>query len=464
MTGAAPASSQQVAPRPGERSRALLPARLPRVDLGAALWPEDTSKKMGRWTGAGLLVLGTATALLRYDWGAPLDRVYAEDGTIFLAQAETTSFPDAFVEPYAGYMHAVPRLLAEVASVVPLRFAAAVLSVGTAMCVVGLALVVYRSLAPHVRSSTLRLALAAYIAILPVGREVVDVAANVHWYLLFAAFCVCLWRAPSRAGTIVSALVLLLTATSEPFAVVLLPLLALRAWVLRDRAGQILLGVFGSAIALQLWVMANAPERVLQPMFSPARLGGFFVRDVLGGALFGGYVSGIDESPDARSITLGVTAAAVAVVVACLAWPRTPPATRTALALVLSYAVALYVLPVALSGVATVRYAVPSVLLVVLALAMLIDSFLVDGPLAGLPRRGALGLVLTGVSGILALGWLAALPINAGDEATSWSAEVERAADTCRGPSSDQQVALRSNPTGWTVPLPCSAIPQPAGR
>ena len=65
--------------------------------------------------------------------GRPAWRVvWAEDGTIFLQQALDQSFAQALGTTYAGYLHVVPRLLAEPAALLPLSAAAAWLAIASA--------------------------------------------------------------------------------------------------------------------------------------------------------------------------------------------------------------------------------------------------------------------------------------------------------------------------------------------
>lgn len=65
-----------------------------------------------------LLFLGLAAALLELRFAAPgpiAQYLWAEDGSIFINQAHTLGLA-ALWQPYAGYLHLYPRLVALLAN------------------------------------------------------------------------------------------------------------------------------------------------------------------------------------------------------------------------------------------------------------------------------------------------------------------------------------------------------------
>ena len=68
------------------------------------------------------------TSLLRQTGVAVIDTVWAEDGAIFLYRALQTTLPEVLSEGYAGYLNIVPRVGAEIVTLVPLAQAATVLA------------------------------------------------------------------------------------------------------------------------------------------------------------------------------------------------------------------------------------------------------------------------------------------------------------------------------------------------
>jgi hypothetical protein len=181
---------------------------------------------------ATALLAGTAVGLARQPGSGALQTIWAEDGQVFLAQAVALPVDRAFSTLYAGYLHAVPRVLAELAAALPLPVADAVLSGGAALIVAALALLIYRASAGHIRSTVIRAALAGAVVLVPVGQaEVTNNAANLHWFLMFAAFWVLLWRPRHPLALATGALVVFLAGASDPLTILLAPLaLACSPW------------------------------------------------------------------------------------------------------------------------------------------------------------------------------------------------------------------------------------------
>ncbi len=158
-----------------------------------------------------------------------MSRIWAEDGAVFLAGAHSMHFGQAFFRPYAGYMHAVPRSLAELTTLFPLRDAAAILAAAAAAVRAVVALFVFRASSGHLRSPWVRGMLAASVALLPAGGlETLDNIANLHWYLTFAVFWALLWRPQRRWECALAGFVVLVGVGSSPMPLLLFPLVVLR--------------------------------------------------------------------------------------------------------------------------------------------------------------------------------------------------------------------------------------------
>ena len=156
-------------------------------------------------------------------------------------------------------MHVVPRLLAEVALLLPIRDAAAAMALEAAIVVGLLALVVFRAAAGHIRSTAIRVILAASMVAAPVAQEeVLNNVANLHWYFLFASVWVLLWVPRSRWEVLVGALVLVLAALSDPLAVLLLPLAGARVWARgRPHADPFVLALVGGLAGQFVLIVAR---------------------------------------------------------------------------------------------------------------------------------------------------------------------------------------------------------------
>ncbi|ONI84550.1 hypothetical protein ALI22I_28775 [Saccharothrix sp. ALI-22-I] len=180
-------------------------------------------------TAAGYL-LGFAAALgfllLTPAGWARLDHLWAEDGARFMVDAVTLPAFSNLVEPYGGYLHTFPRLVAELVALLPLEWTAAGFAVAAAVLRAVVALISFAASGAYLRSMPLRVALAALVVVLPAGNsEPLNNMANLHWFLLYGAFWALLWRNAPRLPVM---LFVFLAAVSSPLVLALTPIALLR--------------------------------------------------------------------------------------------------------------------------------------------------------------------------------------------------------------------------------------------
>jgi hypothetical protein len=393
------------------------------------------------------VVAAVAVGLLRQPGPGALDTVWAEDGSVFLAQAVGEGPWTALSSSYAGYLHAVPRVLAAIAAVFPPEAAAAVLAGLAALCTALLALLVFVASAAHLPSVLSRLLVSAVVVVVPVAQdEVLNSIANLHWYGLYALFWVFLWSPRGRAGQVVAVAVVLLVATSDILVLVYVPLALFRAVRRdRDRLGKVLAGALAFGLAAQLaGLLAGTSQRDLAPDPVHAVVG-FLLRAVpaplVGQRWLGGDV-------DARWVLLAGFAWLVAGAALVAGLRRVTRPLWLLAAVAALHSAALYLLPVLLSGVAAPRYAVAPAMLVVVALVALLQP------------AGSRPLPLYALAGLLAVVAVVNLRIdNPRADGPSWSGELERARAACAtdGPRVAVPIAPRVNPP-WTVAIRCEDI------
>jgi hypothetical protein len=219
-------------------------------------------------------VVATALQIWRQVSVSAWDTLWAEDGAIFLADSLDPSFFASVFEPHGGYLHLVPRLVGELAGVLPLELAAATFNIASALIVSLLAAFVYVASERKLQARSSRLALATLVALLPAaGSELLGNAANLHFYLIFACFWALVWRSESRGALAARVAVVLATTLSDPLAVLLAPLAIVNAVGRRSRRALIVPGAFVLGLALQAAAIATAE--------SPQRLTRFDPGDVL---------------------------------------------------------------------------------------------------------------------------------------------------------------------------------------
>jgi hypothetical protein len=175
------------------------------------------------------VVVAVVLQLWRNRVAPAFDVVWAEDGDVFLDDALSSAPGATLFEPYAGYLHVLPRILGELVSVFPVEYAAVLLAGTAALVVALLSVYVYAAARPLVPSPTARAALAGLFVLLPAaGFETNASVANLHWYLLFATALAFVAVPTSRRAVVAGVVVAALCALSDPLAALLLPLLLLR--------------------------------------------------------------------------------------------------------------------------------------------------------------------------------------------------------------------------------------------
>ncbi|MFI7284557.1 hypothetical protein ACIBOV_30300 [Micromonospora chersina] len=423
-----------------------------------ALFVAPAAARSGGWGGLALAtaaaVAGAALQLLRQPGAGALDSVWAEDGTVFLSEALRQGPLTALTTSYAGYYHAVPRLLGGIAALVPADAAAAVLAVEAALAVALLAVLVYVASAAHLAAPLSRVLVSAAILVVPVGQaEVLNSIANFHWYGLYALFWVLIWTPRTRSGRAVAVVVTILVVASDILSVVFVPLVLWRAFrpadgPRRDRHGVVLAGALALGVAVHLaGLLTGSSGRQLSP--DPVRaVASYLLRAVpaplVGERWLGGEI-------DARWLVLAAVAWLAVGAVVLLAFARlTGPAWPLAIAAAL-HGAALYILPVFLSGTAAPRYAVAPALLVVTALVALLQ------PAGGTRARKA---PLYALAVVLAL--VAAVNFRVGNpraDGPSWREEVTHARATCApGATALIPVAPRDETPPWLARIPCGRL------
>ncbi|MRX45296.1 hypothetical protein [Agromyces kandeliae] len=178
-----------------------------------------------------LVVLGSVVSWFRIEHAARA--LWAEDGTFFLGDALDADPVSVLLQPYQGYLHLVPRIIAgAVVSVVPVEGYAIAMTVGSCLVVGAVSAVVFLCARSVVVWLPARIAIGALTFLAPAaGWEVLGNAANLHWYLLWLAPWLLLAVPRRRSTAILLGVVGLAAALTEIQMLLFLPLLA---WRFRD--------------------------------------------------------------------------------------------------------------------------------------------------------------------------------------------------------------------------------------
>ena len=183
--------------------------------------------------------------------------LWAEDGAVFVSGALSRG-PDVILSGYAGYLHLVPRIATEIAVLFPLPVVPIIVTFLAAMTVSLLACACFVFLEARIASVPLRFAAWIVCLALPtMGGDVANNLANLHWFLLIAAFCALLVPSRSTSMTVLQCVVVFAAATSDALALLLIPFALLRWWLLPDRRGFAVALAYIAGAALQFVAVLN---------------------------------------------------------------------------------------------------------------------------------------------------------------------------------------------------------------
>jgi hypothetical protein len=226
------------------------------------------------------VALGALVMLARMGGRPAWDSVWAEDPGVYLPAA--LAHPWHLLQSYGGYLQLVPRLIGQIAALLPIRDASAVFAVGGALVASACGLFAYHASAGHVSSRWLRALLGLSVVLLPVAQlEIADNGVNSIWYLLYALFWAALWRPRTRTGAAAAAVVAFGAAASSSLALLFAPLFAARAIVvprrLREQAAT---AGWAAGCLLQVLVILTSRVSRLKP-HDPVNAVLYYVHEVL---------------------------------------------------------------------------------------------------------------------------------------------------------------------------------------
>lgn len=427
------------------------------------LFPLDAAGRIGwrRVTLSVIFVLLTAAAsLARQSGPGALNSVWAEDGITFY---QATFHQDAFhalFTPNNGYLQLLPRIVIPVVALFPISWAAGLMALAGALASSACALLVYHASAALVPSRVARLCFALPTAVLLFGQtEVGNNVVNVQWYLIYAAFWMMLWNPQTLARRALAAVVLFIAIGSDPLSLMFVPLLALRLWSRPVRESVWQLGGVAAGVLLQAIAMLRGSLASRPPMHDysvPFALHGY-IRYVLGTTLVSTRELrhvGLSRPIDAKA--LGIVLILLVAIAALLLVNR---GVNGPLALICAvFSLGFFCITTMQGGSYNDRYAVPPILLLVTALAVLSSS--------PAQRPAAVRFQAIAYAPLIALCALIGANLAANyhggspDRTThpSWSSQVAKGRAACRTGTVTSARLQTAPGGGWFVTAPCSAL------
>ena len=391
------------------------------------------------------------------------DVLWAEDGRNFL-QGALDGTPFGVFQSYAGYLHVVPRLLADaVVATVPVGGWAVAMTAGSCLIAGALTAVVFVSARTIVPPVAPRLAIALLTVLAPLAsREVLGNAANLHSLFLWTLFWMLLGRPRSRAGSIALSAVALLGALTEIQAVLLLPLLVVaprdrRRWPVRS---AVVLGVLTQLTVTAFWPRGASGHPPVGPLSLPY---GYLINVLMPFALPQSAIGPTLVASGPLAGVLLLAGVGVCAVFAVRSGHRLRGAVIALLAgSVVAYSVAVIDNPNAFLDYAALRHTALNHVWFVrygVVPSMMVGAVAILG-LAALYQRSHRQWLRVGIVALIAIGLLA----GAAPQATrrtggpAWSAGVTAAAELCERRPAGGSVAITET-IGWHVVLPCRLLP-----
>jgi hypothetical protein len=409
---------------------------------------------------------GAAISLSRTVGAGSLNTIWIEDAKNLLSQALNSPFSQDVRSPISGYYQVPARVITEVAIHFPLTWVPGIMSAAAALQYAVYGLVAYIASGPYLRSRWLRLLVAAPVCAIPLAyTQANNDLVTVQFIGLYGAFWTLLWIPGTRAGRILSPLVMLSVSSTAALAIVLAPLVVARLIVDRSK-NAIFLAVFWAAgVLLQMSLTLegkskhylfgfNGPLFVLKYYAGRVVPRAIFGESALGGpgANYRGEFEPLHITNTAAHVALIGGAWAVVVIAILLAVTRrTDP--NWALALVAGlFSLAMFADAMLINTpVVQPRYVIAPALLIYTALVALLRPRRREGASRA---RAVLGwLPVTAFAVLLAVAVTLNFRVTNGRTSSPpWTSVVARATAACAHPDVTSYLYTHE---WWQVSIPC---------
>ncbi|MFT4232714.1 MAG: hypothetical protein QM606_08090 [Leucobacter sp.] len=399
------------------------------------------------------------------------DVLWAEDARIFLQRAADHALPEWISTPYAGYSHAVPQATASLVwDLVPIELRAVAVTAAACVIVGSVAGLIFLFTRDWGLGLAGRLLFAGITVLAPgLGYETLGNLTNLHWYLLWLAPFLFLFRPRSWWVSALLCVVALFLLATEIQAVLFLPLLL---WSVRDlRRWPIAAGaVLGAGIQVVAYVSHEAVRGQSGANLSATLLG--YLLQVPLTAFTG---SGPSSSALVGRAGWWIAVTALIPFLACAVWFAWASIRRALLAslflvasiIIWSTGFWLNFLPefdfAALSdadlrsGVPLLRYATPAVMFLFAPVALAIGRI-------HMACASAPGVATTAIAVLLCLAVFTAGLIRADHpiraDGPTWRSLLPTARTMCDSAGTDSAI-IQAAPHGWSIAVPCRVLQNP---
>jgi hypothetical protein len=411
---------------------------------------------------------GAAISLSRTVGAGSLNTIWIEDAKFLLNGALNQPFWQALTTPISSYFQEPARVFTQVAVQFPLSWAPGAMAIFAALQYAMYGLVAYIASGPHLRRPWLRLLIAAPACAIPLAyTQVNNDLVTVQFFGLYGAFWTLLWLPGTRAGRILSPVVMMTVSWTAVLSVVFAPLVAARLIVDRSRNAWCVAILWATGVLLQFsqtllgkshhlsygyngpfYVLRNYATRVMpRALFGERSLGG-------AGADYRGYYAPLHILNVAAHHALMIGAWVVVLVIIGLAVARFTDPNWTLAAVAAAYSLAIFGDEVLVNTpVIQPRYVIAPTMLLYTALVALMrprqeGTSRVSATLRCLPVAGFAALLLVAVT-------LNFRVTNGRTTSPAWTSVVATASKTCGMPG---VTAYSFAHEWWFVTIPCSKV------
>jgi hypothetical protein len=214
-----------------------------------------------RWVAGGIFLMAFLACLFRPTSPSQRFALWGEDGNVFTQQVRASGILHSFFTTYAGYYNLLPRLVASIASALPLQWTPPVYAIASFLVISGATVIAWSSARGMGLNPWTCAAIAATVFILPAGDyEIFGTLTNVQWYVAAAAvvFVAC-WIGGYTPSPVPAAILIVVAGLTCPSFFTLAPAIAVTTLIRRRSLDWIVLSATLTAGVIQLWGASHSP-------------------------------------------------------------------------------------------------------------------------------------------------------------------------------------------------------------
>lgn len=401
------------------------------------------------------------TIILKLKLGSAADKIYAEDGGIYLQQAIDLPFPRDVFKPYAGYSDITARLLGNFVSIFPVQNYTIVILLTVALALTLTGYLLFLSSKDLFPGKAIRIISALGLILLPIGGfESFGNITNLHFYLMSGCLFLILGTTIREKRYYLGSMFIVISCLSTPLMVYYLPILMIHYFFLRMNRINFRITPYHIAllvgITLQfLFVLTFAlGDRGSNSNHSFSKTLYLFFDRVIGSSLipFWGYVSGADLEANSQKLLIrGMIAAFTFGIFVLFFVVRYGYLThRQVLAVSLTVGMIFYWLTIGYFFSPEPRYAIfAGYLFLVAAILIVGNSF------EGNKKNWAINLMIS----VIILTWIGSFtPSSLRTVGPTVAEQITKSAEVCKSKNAQFHLTLLPVNGNWKLVLNCSLL------